>query len=165
MLPPGCARLSTKPPPTGSETCKNMIGRLRATLRTASEAGVGCARVRSGPRCGRFFCVSAHKLNITAPKAIIDSDISSDGPSAHLQPLAQCLRTSLRFSVVRCPHQHENLPHPLRRLLRARRSNLTELPLGNGEEGRFAFVRTVSAVGHELPTVGELDVATASSTP
>jgi hypothetical protein len=45
-------------------------------------------------------------------------DISSDSPSEYLQPLVQCLRTGLRFSVVRGPHQHENLPHPLRLLRR-----------------------------------------------
>src|SRR5262249_12545356 len=71
------------------------------------------------PRCDRFFRVNTHTLNITAPEAIVDLDISSDSPSEYLQPLVQCLRTGLRFSVVRCPHQHENLPHPVR-LLRAR---------------------------------------------
>src|SRR5262245_47022354 len=97
-----------------------MIGRLRVALRTASKAELVCAKDEIRGRCDRFFRVNTHALNITAPKAIIDLDIASYSPPECLQPLVQCLRAGLRFSIIRGAHHHENPPHPLA-LLRARR--------------------------------------------
>src|SRR6516165_5008354 len=48
MLPPGFARLSTKPPLTGSPTFANTIGTLRVACCNAATAGVAVAKVTSG---------------------------------------------------------------------------------------------------------------------
>ena len=85
------------------------------------ERGVGHRKDEIRPRRDCFFRVDAHALNITVREAIIDLDITPHGPSEHLQPLAQCPRTGLRFRVIRNSHQYDNPAHPLR-LLRARRA-------------------------------------------
>src|SRR5262249_22287903 len=83
------------------------------------ERGIGHREDEIRPRRDRFFRVDAHALSITVREAIIDLDIASDGPSERLQPLAQCHRTGLRFSIIRNSHQYDNPPHPLA-LLRTR---------------------------------------------
>ena len=47
-LPPGRARLSTKPAPTGSATPANTIGMVRVSLSNDARAGVELARMTSG---------------------------------------------------------------------------------------------------------------------
>jgi len=94
--------------------------RLAASVADRLERGVGHRKDEIRPRRDRFFRVDAHALSITVREAIIYLDIASDGPSERLQPLAQCHRTGLRFSVIRNSHQYDNPAHPLR-LLRARR--------------------------------------------
>src|SRR5262249_34051691 len=54
----------------------------------------------------------------------------SHARSEHLQPLAQCHHTGLRFSVIRNSHQYDNPPHPLG--LRTRRKR----PRGRAAEQR-----------------------------
>src|SRR5262249_51858775 len=104
------------------------------------ERGVGHRKDEIRPRRARFFRVAAHALSVTVREAIIDLDIASDGPSDRLQPLAQCHRTGLRFSIIRNSHQHDNPPHPLA-LLRAHR----ERPCG-----RAAYERDELAPVHSI---------------
>jgi hypothetical protein len=49
-LPPGRARLATKPEPTGSETKRNTIGSARLSRCSAVATGVVCAMITSGCR-------------------------------------------------------------------------------------------------------------------
>jgi hypothetical protein len=50
MLPPGRARLCTKPSPTGSGTTTNTIGMVRVCSCRAMAAGAVLARIASGER-------------------------------------------------------------------------------------------------------------------
>ena len=59
----------------------------------------------------RFVSVDTHPLCITCRKAIIDLDIAAYSPSELLQPLLQGDSTSLRFSIIRNSHQHDNSAH------------------------------------------------------
>src|SRR5262245_22477358 len=68
------------------------------------ECGIGHRNQEIGPRCDRFLCVGAYALRITFREAIVDLDIVSHAPPERLQPLAQCRRTNLRFSVIRNSH-------------------------------------------------------------
>jgi hypothetical protein len=47
MLPPGRAKLATKPSPTGSETATNTIGILKVACRSAAKTGVLLATSKS----------------------------------------------------------------------------------------------------------------------
>ena len=47
-LPPGCARLSTKPEPTGSAICTNTIGTVRVACCNAATVALPVARITSG---------------------------------------------------------------------------------------------------------------------
>src|SRR5450759_2225055 len=49
-LPPGRAKLATKPLPTGSETFAKMMGMVRVCCSIAAVVGVFCVRMRSGCR-------------------------------------------------------------------------------------------------------------------
>jgi len=77
---------------------------------------VGLRNDQIRPRCDRFFCVSAHPLNVPSREAVIKLNIPVYGPSEHLQSCVQCLGTGARFSIIRYAHQHENPPHALRLL-------------------------------------------------
>src|SRR6516162_2793678 len=48
-LPPGRARLSTNPAPTGSTVCANTIGTVRVTACNAATVGLAVARMRVQP--------------------------------------------------------------------------------------------------------------------
>jgi hypothetical protein len=48
MLPPGRARLATKPEPIGSATAANTIGMSWLSRCSAATAGVGIAKITSG---------------------------------------------------------------------------------------------------------------------
>jgi hypothetical protein len=54
-LPPGRAKLSTKPLPTGSETLVKTIGMVRVCCSKAAVVGVLCDRTRSGWSAMRSF--------------------------------------------------------------------------------------------------------------
>jgi hypothetical protein len=47
-LPPGCAKLATKPLPTGSETVAKTMGMVRVCCRSAAVVGVTAERMTSG---------------------------------------------------------------------------------------------------------------------
>lgn len=48
MLLPGCAKLSTKPLPTGSAICANTAGMVRLTCCSAATPGLLCTKITSG---------------------------------------------------------------------------------------------------------------------
>src|SRR6266446_1121160 len=65
-LPPGRARLSMKPPPTGSVTCTNTIGTVRVACSNGGTVESPVARVTSGASAAN----SAACLRISAASAV-----------------------------------------------------------------------------------------------
>ena len=120
-LPPGRARLSTKPAPTGSGTCANTIGTVRVACsngaRVASPTGQDDIRRERD----QFRRVSTGSVGIARPPAIVDPHVAADGPAQFLQPLQERSDAGLRFRIVRDQvREHADATHPLG-LLRARR--------------------------------------------
>src|SRR6516225_11111265 len=74
MFPAGRARLATKPLPTGSVTCTNMIGTPRPCSRRAAITGVLVARIRSGGHLRQLGCVAAQEIALAHP-AILDPQV------------------------------------------------------------------------------------------
>ena len=121
VLPPGRARLSTKPAPTGSGTFANTIGTVRvACSNGASGAGAsGQDDVRR--ERDQFRRISRDRVGIAAAPAIFDPHVAADGPAQLLQPLQERSDAGLRFGIVRGQvREHADAPHSLG-LLRPRR--------------------------------------------
>jgi hypothetical protein len=57
MLPPGIARLSTKPAPTGSITLPNTIGTVRVTFCNVDTVVLPAAKMRSGAKPACMWCL------------------------------------------------------------------------------------------------------------
>src|SRR5262249_16154723 len=121
MLPPGRAKVSTKPAPTGSETSTNTIGRVRVACRNAATLSVPLANMRSGNQRDQFRRVSAIAIDIVLAPAGVGPDVAAAAPSQLLQGLLECRQLDLAAWIVRGPvHEHTEPPHALG-LLRARR--------------------------------------------
>ena len=121
-LPPGRARLSTKPAPTGSATIANTIGTVRVACSNGAH-GRG-ARGQDDVRRERdqFRRVFANVVGIARGPA--SSRSARCGRSVQpncCQPLQERRDAGLQFRIVRGRgHEHADAPHPLA-LLRARR--------------------------------------------
>src|SRR5215472_2476331 len=116
-LPPGRARLSTKPPPTGSATFTNAIG----TARVASSKGgaAGCEN-DVGRECDQFGCIFANLFGAGRP-ARVDAHIMAVDPAQFPQPAQERRDAGSAFRIVRGgAHEHADTSH-LVGLLRARR--------------------------------------------
>src|SRR6516225_6559278 len=100
-LPPGRARLSTRPAPTGSVTCTNTIGVLRAGCCNASAADSRNGENDIGRERDQFSCIFSCLLGITrmAP-SIVDPHGAADNPSCFLQPLMKRRHASLYLWIV-----------------------------------------------------------------
>ena len=120
-LPPGRARLSTKPAPTGSATLHehDRHGAGRLLQRRHDRAASGQDDVRR--ERDQFRRVSADAFGIARAPAIVDPHVAAVGPAQFLQPLQERRDAGLSFRIVRGQvHEHADAPHPLA-LLRARR--------------------------------------------
>ena len=106
-LPPGRARLSTKPEPTGSGTITNTIG----TVRVACSSG---ARPKGPPgyddvrrKRDQFRSIFARVGGIAPHHSGRRCDVAAVGPAQLRQPLQECRDAGLRFRIVhpelRCP--------------------------------------------------------------
>ena len=121
-LPPGRARLSTKPAPTGSVTPTNTIG----TVGLACSSGPACERHEAKMTSGASATNSAAYLRMRSgsqvvPPAILDPHVAAIGPAQLLQPLQERRVASLPFRIVRGQiHEYTDAPHSLG-LLRPRR--------------------------------------------
>src|SRR5262249_16207274 len=114
-LPPGCARLSTKPAPTGALTFPNPI--------RAEGLGVlpsrNC-RARGGQdniRCEReqFRRVPATAVGIDRAPTVVDPHVTTGGPAQLLQPLRQRGDAGRSIVVVGGEvHQYAHAPPPPR---------------------------------------------------
>ena len=119
-LPPGRARLSTKPAPTGSmishEYDRHGAGRLLQCDHGCAPGGHDDVR---GKR-DQFRHVSAGVAGVCAP-ANLDAAVAAVGPAELLQRLYERRFAGLSFRIVRGRvHEHADAPHALS-LLRPRR--------------------------------------------
>src|SRR6516165_7967635 len=111
-LPPGRARLATKPLPTGSATTAKTMGIVAVCCSTAAVVGVLFARLRSGCSTTSSFA-TPHQLDFRRPTDV-DSYIAALGPSKLLKRLSDNGDENLPFRVVlSVRHQHAEPPHPL----------------------------------------------------
>ena len=120
-LPPGRARLSTKPAPTGSGTCANTIGTLRVACSNGASGRAATGQDDVRRERDQFRRISANVVGIARAPAIVDPHVAADRSSPFLQPLQERPEAGLRFRIVRGQvHEHADAPHPLG-LLRPRR--------------------------------------------
>jgi hypothetical protein len=115
-LPPGRARLSTKPAPTGSGTIANTIG----TVRVACTNGPTAAEPFATTTSGGSAVNSAACLRISSvlpPAQRTSIRILRRWPSPVAAALVAMPQRGLRFRIVRGEsHEHADAPHPLRPL-------------------------------------------------
>src|SRR5262244_1954862 len=98
-LPPGCARLATKPAPTGSMTVTNTIGTVRVACSNAATVGVPLpARRTSG--------ASAANSAACRGPAGVDPQVAAFAPAQLFQGLCERGEAGLSFRIVRA-HIHE----------------------------------------------------------
>ena len=149
-LPPGRARLSTKPAPTGSTTIANTIGTVRVACSNGPTVEVPVARMTSGASatnsaaCLRMSAalVVAQRVSMRTLRPMVQPNCSSPCRNAPTQ--------ALTFRIVRgCGQEDADAPHPLG-LLRARR----ERPRRRAAEQRDELAPPhvlPSAEDHTLP--------------
>ena len=125
-LPPGRARLSTKPLPTGSTTCTNTIGTARVVCSNGAMLILPVARMTSGVSANN----SSAYLRISSEFPAAGQRVSMRRlrPSVKPQLLQSLLEGSDAGLSVRTisnrAHEHADLPYAIR-LLRARRKRPT----------------------------------------
>ena len=135
-LPPGRARLSTKPAPTGS-----------MTMHEHDRHGAGCllqrrhrridraARITSGASATNSAAYLRTDRDRRSPPSV-DPHVAAVGPAQLLQPLHERPDAGLPFRIVRGRgHQHADAPHALG-LLRARRERPRDCPAAKHREIR-----------------------------
>ena len=120
-LPPGRARLSTKPAPTGSARAVNTIGTVRVACSNAATAGLPLERMTSDASATNSAAYSRTSSALPRGPAGIDLRVAADAPTQFLQPLQERCDAGLSLRIVRgLAHEHADAPHPLA-LLRTRR--------------------------------------------
>src|SRR6516225_10673155 len=119
-LPPGLARLSTMPPPTGSTTPTNTIGKVRLLRCNGATLKVPLARMTSGPSASNSVAYLRARSTSSSPQRV---SIRMLPPSVQPNCCSFCLNAASRaltISIVRGPvREHTDPPHLLG-LLRAR---------------------------------------------
>src|SRR6516165_11624223 len=119
-LPPGLARLVTKPEPTGSTRLAKMIGTLRVCCMSNLVVGVPDDKMTSGRSSTSSFVNCCIRSTGRRP-AEFDLDVLPLHPAELAQPLAECRNPGLNFRIaLGIRHQHADPPHAFG-LLRARR--------------------------------------------
>jgi hypothetical protein len=96
VLPPGRAKLATKPAPTGSITFANTIGTVRVTRCSAATFTLAEAKMTSGASATN----SAAYLFESAGLPAVQRISTRIGPAQFLQPLEECPDASLPFRIV-----------------------------------------------------------------
>src|SRR5262249_13234906 len=121
VLPPGRAKLATKPAPTGSMTPTNTIGTLRVSRCNAATTGEVTATTTSGASATNSAAYWRQRSAPPAPQTVAMRGVAAAEPPKSREPLREGCHASLSFAVVRSiRQQHADAPHPLG-LLRARR--------------------------------------------
>jgi hypothetical protein len=80
MLPPGWAKLATKPAPTGSATVANTTGSVVVDCCSAPTDGLGCEKSVWRER-NQLVCKLAHSAGDARAPTDIDYCVSAVGPS------------------------------------------------------------------------------------
>ena len=114
-LPPGRARLSTKPAPTGSMTTTNTIGTVRVACSSGATVAVPVpATGTSGPSAANSAaCLRMSSALVVAHRVSINTLRRSTQPKLP-QALQERRDAGLKFRIVRgCGHEHTDSPHPL----------------------------------------------------
>ena len=113
-LPPGCARLCTRPMPTGSVTAAKTIQIVRVRFCNANTLGFAIARMTSGASPTNSFAFSRNSSS-SLPKRAIDLQIRARSPTKVLQglpenPDARCHFDVRRVIVVTDPENRSSAP-------------------------------------------------------
>ena len=141
-LPPGRARLCTKPVPIGSDTATKMTGTLGVVCRISVIAGVIKVTISSGPRASNSCASARRPARSPAARTSMRTFWPSIQPSAPSPPLsAREIGGGPRIVGVE-PHQHADPPHPLTCCARA----------ASGHCRRAAEKRDELAPPHALPS-------------
>src|SRR5215469_5185366 len=115
MLPPGRAKLETKPCPIGSPTTTNTIGIVLVSFRTA--VSDNHVRLLTDQLCSIGLCSGC----ISPSPSIVDMDVTSLGPTEFAKSLPKQSRARLPVRIVLTSrYQHADPPQPFG-LLRPRR--------------------------------------------
>src|SRR5262249_40110247 len=140
-LPPGSARLATKPAPTGSATVTNTIGIVRVAYSNGAAVAVPVPPMRtSGARA--THSAACLRMSSALAQGVSIDQVAAVAPAQLLEGLHQRREAGLSFRIVRWQvHEHADAPHPLA-LLRPRR----EWPRG----GRAAEQRDELATLHSI---------------
>ena len=96
-LPPGRARLSTKPAPTGSVTIGNTIGTVRVACSNGPTVEAPWARMTSGASATNSAAYLRMSVGIAVRPAGVDPHVAADGPAQLLQPLQERRDAGLIF--------------------------------------------------------------------
>ena len=100
-LPPGRARLSTKPAPTGSAATGNTIGTVRVACSNGRTVEVPWARMTSGASAANSAACLRISLGIGRGPADVDPHVAADAPAQLLQLLQERPDAGLKFWIVR----------------------------------------------------------------
>src|SRR5262249_49279482 len=130
-LPPGRAKLSTKPAPTGSLVAVNMIGTVRVACSNGTTDEVAAAGMARRKR-SHFGGVSANLGGIGRGPTGVDVQVAANGPAQWAEPLQERPETILPYRIVRgCRQEDTDAPRVLA-LLRAHEAR----PCRNGARAK-----------------------------
>src|SRR5215469_11477030 len=121
MLPPGRARLSTNPNPTGSDTPGITMGIVRDICIRIGMTRPSYRNDHIGLRAHQSCCVGSNAIHVVGSPMLVEFDITALDPSRFSQCITQSLDMSSVLGVVLgIGHQNAHSAHRLG-LLRARR--------------------------------------------
>src|SRR5262249_31214397 len=118
-LPPGRARLVTKPLPTVSPDPTKTIGIFDVACIAAAVEGVAVVKMTSTLSRTKLGCEIGKSLATSLRPTEFEGDAAALGPAQPLQLLLKCLDADLSQRIVGETHQHSD-PFYLCRLLRPR---------------------------------------------
>ena len=119
-LPPGRAKLSTKPAPTGSTACANTIGTVWVTACSAATVWLAVARITSGVSAANSVANLRSSAAFASCPADFNPHVLTFGPTQFLQSLPERRYASLSLRIIRSrTHEHTD-PRNLPALLRPR---------------------------------------------
>src|SRR5262249_54120798 len=119
VFPPGRARLSTKPMPTGSPTFANTMGTGAGRLLQCLNARGGRSQNHVRRERPKLLGISVKAIGVARCPAGVDPYVAAVSPARLLQPLDERDNARLSFRIVRGQvHQNTDPPRPFA-LLRA----------------------------------------------
>ena len=156
-LPPGRARLSTKPLPTGSVAIGNTIGTVRVICSNCPTVEPPEARMTSGASATNSAACRRMSPGIGSGPADIDLQVAADRPAQQRQPLQERSDAGLIWRIVRgCGQEHADTPHPLG-LLRSRHQRPRRRRAAEQRDELAAFHSITSSARAKLQTAGEAE--------